>query len=260
MDHTDDPSDFVRYLDSTRATDFFKRVKKQILELMNPREGECIADIGCGTGEDVRVLAAHVGPRGRVVGVDLSSTMVQTARQRLGEHMTGIELVQGDVQKLTFADGTFDAIRAERLLQHTPNAEAALREIVRVTKRGGRIVIWEGDLDLFIIDAPDHETSRVMQRFVCDSFRNGAIGHQLYRRFIELRLTDVVAIPLLGQFPDLALIENAFDLTGSVERAIRQGLLELDRARRWLESLRSAHCENRFFTAVGGFVVFGRKA
>ncbi len=260
VDRTKDPRDFVRYLDTTRATDFFQQVKKTILAMMDLHAGGSVADIGCGTGEDVRALADHVGPRGHVVGVDLSATMIKTARQRLGKNKIGIDFVQGDVQSLGFADASFDATRAERLLQHTPDVDAALREIVRVTKRGGRIVIWEGDLDLFVIDAPDHETSRFMQRFVCDSFRNGAIGHELYRRFIESRLVDVRSIPLVGHFTDLALIESAFNLTASVERAIGQNLLERDRAQRWLESLRSADSAGRFFTAVGGFVVFGRKS
>jgi len=71
---------------------------------------------------------------------------------------------------------------------------------------------------------------------------------------------DVVSIPLVGQFTDLAVIESAFDLTASVEQAVEQGLLERGRGHRWLESLRSAQSANRFFTAVGGFVVFGRKS
>jgi ubiquinone/menaquinone biosynthesis C-methylase UbiE len=260
VDHTRDPVDFVRYLDTTGALDFFQQVKQRILGMMDLRAGERVADMGCGTGDDVRALAACVGPSGSVVGVDLSSTMIETARLRLGEPQKGIEFVQADVQNLAFTDASFDAIRAERLLQHIPDAGAALREIVRVAKPGGRIVIWEGDLDLFIIDAPDHEISRFMQRFICDSFRNGAIGHQLYRRFIESGLVDVRAIPLVGQFADLGLIENAFDLTASVERAIAQNLIESGRAQRWLESLRSASSAGRFFTAIGGFVVYGRKS
>jgi ubiquinone/menaquinone biosynthesis C-methylase UbiE len=259
VDQTKDPGDFVRYLDKTRATDFFKHVKQRILAMMDLRAGESVADIGCGTGEDALALAACVRPGGHVVGVDLSSTMIETARRRLGQHRMGIEFVQADVQSLAFPDASFDAVRAERLLQHTPDADAALREIVRVTKPGGRIVIWEGDLDLFVIDAPDHDTSRVMQRFVCDSFHNVAIGHELSRRFSESRLTDVVSIPLVGQFTDLPLIESAFALTASVQRAIGQNLLERGRAERWLESLRSAHSAGRFLTVVGGFVVFGRK-
>lgn len=259
VDYVEDPGAFVKYLDVTQATDFVQQVKKRILELIDVQLGESVADIGCGTGEDARILATHIGPRGRAVGVDLSCKMIETARRRHGEHAAAIEFVQGDAQSLAFGDCSFDAIRAERLLQHVPDAGAALREIVRVTKHGGRVVIWEGDLDLFIIDAPDHETSRFMQRFVCDSFRNGSIGHELYRRFIECRLMDVRSIPLIGRFTDLALIETAFDLTGSVERAIGRNLLDRQRGERWLESLRSAETASQFFTAIGGFVAFGRK-
>lgn len=204
-------------------------------------------------------MATHVGPRGLALGVDLSSAMIATARQRLIGVGLDVQFVQADVQKLAFADGCFDAIRAERLLQHTPDADAALREIVRRAKRGGRIVIWEGDLDLFVIDAPDYEVSRIMQRFVCDGFRNGSIGHRLYSRFLASGLVDVQSIPVVGRFTDFALIEHAFDLKASMERAVAQNLLERERASRWLESLCLADRAGRFFSAIGGFIAFGRK-
>ncbi|MFZ0212539.1 MAG: methyltransferase domain-containing protein [Candidatus Acidiferrales bacterium] len=259
VDRTTDPNDFVRYLDTTRATDFFQQIKQRTLALMDLHAGESAADVGCGTGEDVRALAARVSPGGRTVGVDRSSTMIAMARQRTGASKSSVEFVQADAQKLPFEDGCFDAIRAERLLQHTPDADAALGEIVRVAKRGGRIVIWEGDLDLFIIDAQDYDASRIMQRFICDSFRNGHIGHRLYKRFLDCGLADVQSIPLIGQFTDLALIESAFDLGACVERAIGQKLLQAERAALWLESLRSADRAGQFFSAIGGFIAFGRK-
>ena len=262
VDRTTDPNDFVKYLDTTRATDFFQQIKRHMLELLELREGESAADLGCGTGEDARAMAEQLGTRGRSVGVDLSATMIAKARERreadrAGE--SGAEFLQADVQRLPFADESFDAIRAERVLQHTPDADAAIREMVRVAKRGVRIVIWEGDLDLFIIDAEDYETSRAMQRFICDRFRHGDIGHRLYRRFLECGLEDVRAIPLVGRFTDFKLIENAFDLPAAVERAVGQKLIERERAARWLESLRQAARAERFFSAIGGFITFGRK-
>ena len=192
VDRTTDPDDFVRYLDSTRATDFFQEIKQRTFALMNLHAGDHVADIGCGTGEDVCALAGRVSPGGRAVGVDISSTMITMARQRAGEGNSSVEFVQADVERLVFKDACFDAIRAERLLQHTPDPDAALREIVRVVKPGGRIVVWEGDLDLLIIDAPDYGASRIMQRFICNSFHNGAIGHQLFRCFLDFGLADVL--------------------------------------------------------------------
>ncbi len=259
VDRTADPNDFVKYLDTTRATDFFRQIKQRMLEMLELREGESAVDLGCGTGEDARAMAARSGPHGSTVGVDLSATMIAEARRRSGRNTSGIEFIQGDVQKLPFEDECFDAVRTERVVQHTPDAEAAIGEMARVAKRGGRIVIWEGDLDLFIIDAADYETSRVMQRFLCDGFRHGDIGHRLYRAFLECGFADVRTIPLVGRFTDFGLIESAFDLPASVERAVEQKLIEAERAARWLESLREAARVGDFFSVIGGFITFGRK-
>jgi ubiquinone/menaquinone biosynthesis C-methylase UbiE len=260
VDRTTDPRDFVQYLDTTRATDFFQEIKQRTFGLMDVRAGQNVADIGCGTGEDVRALAAKAGSSGRAVGVDISSTMLATAKARSRNGDSNVEFVQGDVQKLPFNDACFDAIRAERLLQHTPDVDLALREMARVVTPGGRIVSWEADLDLFIIDAPDYHISRIMQRFICDSFHHGSIGHRLYRRFLDLGFVDVQSTPLVQNFADLALIETAFDLAASVERAVKQDLLQLDQAMRWLDSLRSASHSGRFISVIGGFITFGRRA
>jgi ubiquinone/menaquinone biosynthesis C-methylase UbiE len=259
VDRTSDPSDFVQYLDTTRATDFFQEVKLRTFGLMELCAGQNVVDIGCGTGEDVCALATKVGPTGRAVGVDISSTMIAAARERSRTSNLHMDFVQGDVQKLAFKDECFDAIRTERLLQHTPDADSALRELARVAKPGGRIVSWEADLDFFIIDAPDYHTSRIMQRFICDSFHNGSIGHRLYRRFLDLGFADVQSTPLVRNFADFPLIENAFDLAASVERAVKQSLLQVDQAMRWLDSLRSAYHSGCFISIIGGFVTSGRK-
>jgi len=260
VDRTSDPHDFVRYLDATRATDFIQEIKQRTFAQMELRGGEIVADIGCGTGEDVRALAVQVGATGWTVGVDVSSTMIRTARQRSRECGSSARFVQGDVQQLGFRDESFDAIRAERLLQHIPDPQSALREMVRALKARGRLVSWEADLDLFIIDAGDYHTSRIMQRFICDRFHNGSIGHRLYKFFIGAGLVDVQATPLVRNFTDLSLIESAFDLTASVGHAIEQHLLDADQATRWLDSLRSASQSSHFLSVIGGFITFGRKA
>ncbi len=260
VDGTTDPHDFIRYLDTTRSTDFFQEIKRRTLQLMDLHPGDTAIDVGCGTGEDVWALEADVGENGRAVGVDISATMIAAARERSRGRDCKAQFVLGDVHNLPFAGESFDAIRTERLLQHVTHPDVALLEIVRVVKRAGRIAIWEGDLDLFVIDAPDYHASRVVQRFICDHFRNGAIGHRLYGMFLELGLNDVQSTPLLRHLTDLALLESAFDLSASVRVAVEHGVLESQRAMGWLESLRSASAAGRFFSAIGGFITFGRKS
>lgn len=259
VDRATHPNDFVRYLDTVRRTDLFQEIKRRTLAAMDLHNGDIALDIGCGTGEDVSAMAVQVAPAGLAIGVDISATMIATARLRAHEAPSSATFVQGDVFRLPFGDGSVDAIRMERLLQHTREAEVALGEIVRVANRGGRIVAWEGDLDLFVVDAPDYDASRVLQRFVCDQFLNGAIGHRLYGMFLDAGLADVQSAPLLRPVMDLGLIESAFDLNACLALVVDRGLLEQERANRWIESLRSAARAGRFFSAVGGFITSGRK-
>ncbi len=104
-------------------------------DLMRLRPGDAVLDVGCGAGEVCVELAAIVGARGRVAGVDLSEAMVEAARRTVAASGRAIELQPASIYELPFADGAFDAVRAERVFQHLDNPEAALREMMRVTKR-----------------------------------------------------------------------------------------------------------------------------
>src|SRR6187551_705331 len=82
VDHSSDPQMFVRYLEFTTSLDWMQRLKQISFEMMKLEPGQTVLDLGCGTGEDVRALAAKVGPEGNVVGVDYSNLMVEEARRR----------------------------------------------------------------------------------------------------------------------------------------------------------------------------------
>lgn len=258
VDKTSDPADFVRYLDATRASDFFQEIKRRSYALLELNPGDTVCDVGCGTGDDVLALAALVGPGGRALGIDASQTMLDEARRRATSRGLAAQFQRMDVQHLDLPDASFDGVRAERVLQHVPDPAAALTEIVRIAKPSARIVIWEADLDLFIIDAPDYEVSQRMTRFIRDGFKQGGIGHELYRRFLDLGLIDVRSTPLMREYTKLVQLDDPFDLRASTERAVKGGLLDRSRASDWLDSLVESDAAGRFFGAVGGFLAFGR--
>jgi SAM-dependent methyltransferase len=259
VDRTTDPADFVRYLDATRATDFFQEIKQRSYDLLGLRAGDHVLDLGCGTGEDVAALAPRVGSGGRAVGVDVSATMIAEAQRRTAGMGLPVEFVRGDAHHLDFPDGAFDGCRAERLLQHASDPQAVLAEMARVAKPGARIVVWESELEMLVFDAPDRAVSRTMAHFICDGFRNGAIGHQLYRRFRETGLVDVEARLLGRAMTDFALVESAFDLRASARRAADAGMLTDAQAAGWVASLKEADRAGTFFCAVAGFLVSGHK-
>lgn len=259
VDQTSDPNEFVTYVDTVRRIEFFQEIKRRTLEIMRISTGDVAVDVGCGTGEDVCTIGRLVSSTGRAIGVDISSTMIKTARQRAVATHSQATFVQADVFRLPFRHESIDALRAERLLQHTRDADRAVRELVRVVRPGGRIVSWEGDLDLFIVDAPDYEASRVVQRLACDQFLNGAIGHRLHRMFLDAGLIEVGSTPLLYTITDFDLIESALDFNACVTLAVSRRLLDEARAIRWIESLSSANRAGRFRSVAGGFITFGCK-
>jgi ubiquinone/menaquinone biosynthesis C-methylase UbiE len=166
VDNTPDPADFMRYLDATRATGFFQEIKRRSFVLLDLHAGDHVCDVGCGTGDDVLTMSQVVAPDGRALGVDVSAAMIAEAQTRAAAAGSTAEFLQMDAQHLDLADASFDGVRAERVLHHTADPDAVLNEMVRIARPGARIVLWEADLDLFVIDAPDYATSRVMQRFI----------------------------------------------------------------------------------------------
>jgi SAM-dependent methyltransferase len=111
-----------------------------------PRSAAMVADVGCGNGIYLAELAGR-GYAGRMVGVDLSIGMLAAARQRVGSvagpaaARPSLGLANADATALPFPDGAADLTLAMHMLYHVPDRPAAVRELHRVTKPGGRVVI-----------------------------------------------------------------------------------------------------------------------
>src|SRR5579875_3033487 len=82
VDQTNDPDYFIRFLDEASADESFQAYKQHSFALLELQPGQHILEVGGGTGEDAQALAQRVAPGGRVVGVDGSQNMIDTARRR----------------------------------------------------------------------------------------------------------------------------------------------------------------------------------
>lgn len=126
------------------------------------RPGEHVLEIGCGSGAVTRALAERIAPSGKVVGLDACAPLLPIARGTASEAGLGelIEFRDGDCRDLPFSDASFDVTLAVTTLSHVPNAELALREMVRVTRPGGRLGIFDMDGDSFLISHPVRTCTR----------------------------------------------------------------------------------------------------
>ena len=106
------------------------------------RGGERVLDVACGTGL-VSFAAAHaVGPAGDVLGVDLSGGMVDAARQHAVQRgVSNAAFVRMDAESLALPDASFDVALCALGLMYVPDPEQALREMRRVLRPGGRLVV-----------------------------------------------------------------------------------------------------------------------
>src|SRR5947209_2602133 len=145
VDALDDPGVFIGLLDRIQDAPDVRATRTDLLARLDLRPGEAVLDLGCGTGDHTREVAGLVAPGGSAVGVDFSTKMIAEATRRQASSSVPATFEQGDAQKLRFETNTFDACRTERMLCHVPDCDAALREIVRVTRRGGRIGVIDID-------------------------------------------------------------------------------------------------------------------
>ena len=114
-----------------------QRLKLRLLDIAT---GDTVLDLACGPGNTTRSLVGAVGPNGLVVGVDSSANMLaQAVRETPGHDPVGY--VRADAADLPFADATFDAISCYGALYLMDDPYAALHEMVRVLKPGGRIAV-----------------------------------------------------------------------------------------------------------------------
>lgn len=113
--------------------------------------GDHVLDLGCGSGTHFGWIAAIVGPQGRIVGLDADPENLELARSRIAgqPYEKQVELHQmptGDLSPLPFDDGAFDAVWCAGSLQYVADPVAAIREMVRVTRPGGKVAAQDVEM------------------------------------------------------------------------------------------------------------------
>jgi ubiquinone/menaquinone biosynthesis C-methylase UbiE len=235
----------VEFLDHT-AVAHFNEINRRSIELLRLREGAAALDVGCGTGDDVRMMREVVGPRGCVTGIDLSRRMIDEAIARDQASTLHSRFVVGDVQDLPFADGCFDACRISRVLLHVADAELALKEVVRVTRAGGTVVAIEPDFGTMALAHPDHETTQTVLNSFCDSFAHGTVGRWLTVWFQSLGMKEIRCEPRVLRI-DADFLRHGFQIERAVQRASDLQLVTADRCNDFIRMLDEIATREEFF-------------
>ncbi|NOZ69500.1 MAG: arsenite methyltransferase [Deferribacteres bacterium] len=176
------------------------------------KEGETVIDLGCGGGLDCFLAANKVGNTGRVIGIDMTPEMIEKARENAKKgNYTNVEFRLGEIENLPVADNCGDLVISNCVINLSPDKPRVFREVFRVLKPGGRIMISDlvltRELPEFLKDSADAYISCLAGAVKKDEY-TGAIRQAGFR---EVEIIDERAFSLDCYTDDpiaKALMEN----------------------------------------------------
>jgi len=234
-------------------------VRDEYVSLLGVVPGERVLDVGCGSGAATRTLAQRVCPGGHVVGMDTSSALLKVASklaEKAGQNK-GVEFKVGDCRALPFPDASFDCVLAATTLSHVPDPERALGEMVRVTRPGGRVGVFDVDGDLTLFAHPDRDlTRRIVMAYSDLGWVNGLFARRLPSLLTGLGIVNVRA---RGFMPLESGGYYANRAERSAEAAATAGAITGDEKARWLEALRAEIAAKRFLGGQLHLFVWGTR-
>jgi ubiquinone/menaquinone biosynthesis C-methylase UbiE len=234
-------------------------VNARVVETLAPMSGERILEVGCGSGALCRLAAPRIRPEGHVTGLDISPDMIAAARRYADEAgvADAITFDAGPAEALPYAKASFDAAFAARLMLHVTQPEVVLREMMRVVRRGGRVVLMDWDWETVTVDHPDRELTRRLLHWRCDHHGgNNWSGRQLWRLMLDADLRDVSVMPVVTVVHD-----EETSLTQSLWRAAQVsndgGTVISNERDSWVSELKERLAAGRFFASIVYFIVRG---
>jgi ubiquinone/menaquinone biosynthesis C-methylase UbiE len=236
-----------------------QEVNQKLCQAVAAKPGERLLEVGSGSGVLCRMLAPQLQQAGCIVGVDISPEMTAEARKyalSAGIH-AGIAFETGAAEALPYSDASFDGAIAVRLLLHVSDPDLVIREMARVVKPGGKILVMDWDFDTVTVDHPDREQTRRLLHWRSDQHGgNNWSGRQLWRRM------QVAGLRNLSVHPWVTVTHSEADgLTQSLWRAAQVacegGAISPDEQEAWVNELKGCIQAGTFFASIVYFIVMG---
>jgi len=240
------------------TTDVVRR-RRLVREALSAESGERIIDVGCGPGFYATELLMDVGPAGSVLGVDRSAQMLAAARHRSAGH-ENIQLREGDATSLPVDDHSFDAALCVQVLEYVADVPAALSEMYRALRPGGRVVVWDVDWSTVSLNSSDPDrTRRILGAW------DGHLTHPALPRTLsgQLREAGFADVEVEGHaFSTVELDPESFFgvMIGLVEGYVGgRNDVPAEELRAWSDDLRELAARGEFFIALMQFCFKARR-
>jgi SAM-dependent methyltransferase len=237
-----------------------------LVDLIAPAAGERLADLGCGESPGLGLVVTRLDG-GVAVGIDNSAEALREVRTSVPASGSRTVFIESDLaDPLPLADGSMDAVFSYDVLELLPDPDAVLREVYRVLRPGGRLVLGHADFDTAVMAGADVELTRRLVHAYCDTQQSwmpradGTIGRRLPEIVLRspLALDHVTARVLLTR----SLQEGGFGrfavdhFVQALDEAGAASALELTS---WRADLEAAAGRGAFLLSLNDYVVLASR-
>ena len=231
-----------------------------LLAPLDVQPGQSVLDVGSGPGSITLEFGRRVGSDGQAIGVDINATFVERAQaQAQHQGLPQVRYERADFPPLPFADQAVDRVFCKNVLEYVDSAATTVREIARVAKPGGTIVLIDSDWDMLALDASDEALhDRVLQAVTSTATKEPRIGRKLPRLCQAAGLTDITT--RIFASPDrvghaLPMLEKSLYHYATVSGAVSQA-----EADAWLADIKARLDSGEYFFCLPQFLVAATKS
>lgn len=285
---TPDPVDYLYHFDRCEAAQAYRQA---VVDAAQLQPGMSVLNVGCGLGGLTPLIRQQIGPKGRLLSVDLSVNLVELAK----EAYPGEEFKVGNVYDLQeIASNTFDVVMEDRVLQHLTRPQEAVQEMVRVCRPGGALVCGQPDWRTFVLDVSSagynpqteeagrrwgdirrppselkfdlgHRTRRVLDGVIPELSAYSYLGIALPRllKSVGCRSDDLTVVPAVMEGRET--IETVVPITYFARLAANKGTVTEKEGQAWLDRLEWEedggvdNLAHKLFASLNFYVCRGQK-
>lgn len=252
------------WLDDPRVVSFFERAERRpdvvafhamTTALAAPPPGGHVLDVGCGVGVSTVVLGELVGPLGTVIGLDDRQSLVDAAN-RVASGPVRFE--RAPLHPLDYPDDEFDYVRSTWTFKPLGDPTTAVKELVRVCRPGGHVVLVDVDARSVTVDAPGSEVVEAVTSSVFGPPSRQRAGVELRGHLVRAGCEDVVVSPYVFTHTSL---EDAAGLVPDLDRDLPSRVPHLAGAdrERWFEALERADAAGELLVSATAWAAAARK-